>query len=215
MKNEELIGFINNEIKCVKKIMVDRATTNELPEDEMEQLFDIDYIDPFDQDDSRNHNYDLGRLKTLEEIMSKVLLVVNHERSENYVENMNLIAEYYNWEQVSENTYLLPDLFPFNQSDEGVNPINVLDFQFEDDWNWLINLYSKLSKEFPLSTYDKLIHCLITTNNAKALRADIDVLSLPRRVYCDTEITLRIIAHKFSECHIGTSVNWKELFIQA
>jgi len=53
-----------------------------------------------------------------------------------------------------------------------------------------------------------------TTEDALKLKADIEVLSLPKRVYCDSKETLSIIAGKFAECHIGTSINWEELFIQ-
>ena len=53
-----------------------------------------------------------------------------------------------------------------------------------------------------------------TIEDARNITHDIEVLHLPKRVYCDNEETLKLIAHRFSECHIGTSINWKELFIQ-
>jgi len=54
-----------------------------------------------------------------------------------------------------------------------------------------------------------------TESDVKKMTSDIDVLSLPKRIYCDTEETLRAICSKLSECHIGTVVNWEQLFIQA
>lgn len=60
-----------------------------------------------------------------------------------------------------------------------------------------------------------LIDKVYTYEDAKKLRTDIDMLHLPRRVFCDTKETLYIIAGKFAECHIGTSINYERLFIQA
>lgn len=56
---------------------------------------------------------------------------------------------------------------------------------------------------------------IYTMEDAVELTSDVSILSLPRRVYCDSETTLKYIANLFAQCHIGTAINWKELFIQA
>ena len=67
---KELKKYIENEIKEVKRIMVDRS----LMENGRisEQLYDVDE-NPFDDSEDReNHTYDLGRLKTLQEILKQL-----------------------------------------------------------------------------------------------------------------------------------------------
>ena len=61
----------------------------------------------------------------------------------------------------------------------------------------------------------EIIEKVYTMEDAVNLTSDVSVLSLPRRVYCDSEATLKYIANLFAQCHIGTAINWKELFIQA
>jgi len=63
-------------------------------------------------------------------------------------------------------------------------------------------------------SFVEIIDKIYTEEDAHKMKHDIDILHLPKRVYCDSENTLKIIANKLSQCHIGTSVNWKELFIQ-
>lgn len=59
-----------------------------------------------------------------------------------------------------------------------------------------------------------LVDKVYTLKEAKNLLYDINVLHLPKRVFCDTKETLYLIAGKFAECHIGTSINYERLFIQ-
>lgn len=68
---------------------------------------------------------------------------------------------------------------------------------------------------YPYHAFVEIIDKVYTEEDILKLTSDISVLSLPRRIYCDSESTLKIIANKLSQCHIGTSINWKELFIQS
>lgn len=68
---------------------------------------------------------------------------------------------------------------------------------------------------YPHVSRVEIISKVYTMEDAVNLTSDVNVLSLPRRVYCDNEATLKYIANLFAQCHIGTSINWKELFIQA
>ena len=68
---------------------------------------------------------------------------------------------------------------------------------------------------YPHHAFVEIIDKVYTEEDALGLTSDISVLSLPRRIYCDSESTLEIIANKLSQCHISTSINWKELFIQS
>ena len=67
---------------------------------------------------------------------------------------------------------------------------------------------------YPHHGFVEIIEKVYTLDDALDITCDIEVLHLPKRVYCDNENTLKLIAHRFSECHIGTSINWEELFIQ-
>ena len=67
---------------------------------------------------------------------------------------------------------------------------------------------------YPHHGFVEIIDKVYTMEDAEKITHDINVLSLPKRVYCDSEETLKLIARRFAECHIGTSINWKELFIQ-
>jgi len=60
----------------------------------------------------------------------------------------------------------------------------------------------------------EIIDKMYTKNEALNLRTDLDVLRLPRRIWCDSEETLDIIAGKLQECHLGYSINITKLFIQ-
>ena len=68
---------------------------------------------------------------------------------------------------------------------------------------------------YPHVSRVEIISKVYTMEDAVDLTSDVSVLSLPRRVYCDSEATLKYIANLFAQCHIGTAINWKELFIQA
>lgn len=62
--------FLNQEIAIVKKIMLDRARTYDVMFI-VEDVYELDAKGPvikYDQEDAENHQYDLGRLKTLEEV---------------------------------------------------------------------------------------------------------------------------------------------------
>lgn len=67
---------------------------------------------------------------------------------------------------------------------------------------------------YPHHTFVEIIDKVYTKEDALNITHDIDVFHLPKRVYCDSQETLYIIADKFSQCHIGTSINKIELFIQ-
>lgn len=71
-----------------------------------------------------------------------------------------------------------------------------------------------IDKLYPHKCFVEVIDKVYTEEDADKLMTDIEVLSLPRRIYCDSEHTLNIIANKLAQCHIGTSINRTELFIQ-
>jgi hypothetical protein len=72
---EILKNYLETEIKVVKTIIEDRSKDYSFEVVE-EDLYDIDMdkypVNQYDQNDSENHNYDMGRLKTLEEILKKI-----------------------------------------------------------------------------------------------------------------------------------------------
>lgn len=57
-------------------------------------------------------------------------------------------------------------------------------------------------------------HKIYTVSDALNLKKDIDVLMLPKRIYCKNKEAMNYIASKLCECHIGNFSNEKELFIQ-
>jgi len=62
--------FLNQEIAIVKKIMLDRARTYDVMFI-VEDIYELEAKGPvlkYNQEDAENHQYDLGRLKTLEEV---------------------------------------------------------------------------------------------------------------------------------------------------
>lgn len=71
-----------------------------------------------------------------------------------------------------------------------------------------------IDKLYPHKDFVEIIDKVYTKEDADKLTNDIDVLLLPKRTYCDSEHTLNIIANKLAQCHIGTSINRTELFIQ-
>lgn len=71
-----------------------------------------------------------------------------------------------------------------------------------------------IDKLYPHKCFVEVIDKVYTKEDADKLMTDIEVLLLPRRIYCDSEHTLNIIANKLAQCHIGTSINRIELFIQ-
>lgn len=73
---------------------------------------------------------------------------------------------------------------------------------------------SNTDKLYPIEAFVEVIHKVYTEEDADKLKSDIEVLSLPKRIYCDSEHTLNIIANKLAQCHIKTSINRIELFIQ-
>lgn len=68
MNREELIKHIKSEIQDTQKIMLDRAEMYNIDKSII-LLFDTDFSPEFDAEDSDNHNYDLGRIITLKEIL--------------------------------------------------------------------------------------------------------------------------------------------------
>jgi hypothetical protein len=69
---KELKEYIENEIKEVDRIMIDRYLMNNDTHWIPQELYDADK-NPFDDSEDReNHSYDLGRLKTLQEILKQL-----------------------------------------------------------------------------------------------------------------------------------------------
>lgn len=71
------------------------------------------------------------------------------------------------------------------------------------------------SFESELLRKEKSGNKIFTMLDAINLKTDIDVLALPKRIYCDEKETLHMIQKKLSDCHIGTVVNYYKLFIQS
>lgn len=71
-----------------------------------------------------------------------------------------------------------------------------------------------VNKLYPHPSMVEIINKIYTIIDAKELKSDIDVLLLPKRVWCDSKETLSLICGKLAECHIGTSINYDLLFIQ-
>lgn len=71
-----------------------------------------------------------------------------------------------------------------------------------------------IDKLYPITDFVEVIDKVYTAEDVVNLSSDIVVLLLPKRIYCDSEHTLNIIANKLAQCHIGISINRTELFIQ-
>ena len=61
----------------------------------------------------------------------------------------------------------------------------------------------------------EVIEKLYTKNDLACIKTDLDVLRLPRKIWCDSKETLDSIADKLRQCHIGYSISITKLFIQA
>ena len=60
----------------------------------------------------------------------------------------------------------------------------------------------------------EVINKIYTQEDCDKIKTDLDVMYLPKRIWCDSSETLSRICKRLSECHIGTSCNNKLLFIQ-
>lgn len=70
---------------------------------------------------------------------------------ENLIENTILICEYLKWEKVSENSYMIPNLFPINTKENtGETETTLVNMEFHSNWNWLVYVYSKIMETEPI-----------------------------------------------------------------
>ena len=72
--------YLTQQIAIVKGIMVKRAKANAkcFIEDDLFELKKRGVVLEYDEEDAENHQYDLGRLKTLEEV--KEFLIKNNKK---------------------------------------------------------------------------------------------------------------------------------------